>query len=116
AVSQRSPAAAKEPGMPPEEGKERPVMLVVGSSAWVLDENLRGPSGDLRFDLFSSALSWLREQSDLGKLVEDKATPEYELKATPEDGRIWRLYILPGILMMLGVVSLGIGVWVVRRR
>jgi hypothetical protein len=92
------------------------VLLVVGYSLWVSDENLRGPAGDLRFDLFSSALSWLREQSDLGKLVEDKATPEYELRASPPEGYIWRLYVLPGILMMLAVVGLGLGVWVVRRR
>jgi fumarate reductase subunit D len=117
AVSRRIDAApARQPGMPPEEGQERPLMLVVGSSSWVTDESLRGPSGDLRFDLFSSLLSWLREQSDLGKLVEDKATPEFELKANPETGYFWRLYVLPGVLMMFAVVGLGVGVWVVRRR
>jgi len=117
AVSQRLAAEPKNPpALPAEESKQRPVMLVVGSSSWVSDEHLRGPAGDLRFDLFSSALSWLREQSDLGKLVDDKATPEYELRASPPEGYIWRLYVLPGILMMLAVVGLGLGVWVVRRR
>jgi hypothetical protein len=116
AVSQRTAPPAKQPGAPPEEGKSRPLMLVVGASSWVTDESLRGPSGDLRFDLFSSSLSWLREQSDLGKLVDDKATPEYELKANPAEGYVWRLFILPGVLMMFAVVALGVGVWVVRRR
>jgi hypothetical protein len=106
-----------QPGMPPdpEAGRQRPLMLVMGTSSWVSDEGLRGPAGDLRFDLFSSALSWLREQSDLGKLVEDKIAPEYELRASPPENA-GRLGLLPLVLMLLTVVSLGVGVWVVRRR
>jgi hypothetical protein len=106
-----------QPGLPPDAGtgRQRPLMLVVGSSSWVSDEGLRGPAGDLRFDLFSSALSWLREQSDLGKLVEDKIAPEYELRASPPEN-VGRLGLLPLVLMLITVVSLGVGVWVVRRR
>jgi hypothetical protein len=38
----------------------------------------------------------------------------YRIKTPPGSG--WRMMLLPGILMLMGVMALGLGVWVVRRR
>ena len=79
--------------------------------------NAREPAdatADLRYDLFSSCLSWLREQSDIGKFVPVKESPHYILRIPESDHN--RLRFLPLGLMLLAVVGLGIGVWVVRRR
>ncbi|MGL4553917.1 MAG: Gldg family protein, partial [Gemmataceae bacterium] len=79
-----SGAPPKRPGMPDDPahggGASRPLMAVFGSAGWVTDQGLTGPTGALRLDLFASTLSWLREQTDLGKFVDDKSAEEYELR------------------------------------
>jgi hypothetical protein len=108
----------KMPGMPDDAahggGKEQPLMAVFGTASWVNDEGLSGRTGALRADLFSSTLSWLRGQGEMGKFVEDKTNQEYELTVPPQN--MARLKWLPLVLMVLTVAGLGIGVWVVRRR
>ncbi len=44
-------------------------MIVFGAGAWIENKSLGGGQGNSLFDLFSSCLSWLRERSDIGKLV-----------------------------------------------
>ncbi len=98
----------------PGGGRDRPKMVVFGSAAWASDAGLAGQQGDNRFSLFSSCLSWLREQGDIGIEIKAKETPVYNMNIDPAYHN--RLRYLPGALMMLAVVALGIGVWVVRRK
>ena len=89
-------------------------MVVIGDTRWLADDN---PSklrpGNVA--LFSSCLSWLRERPDIGQPPESKDRETYSLvgvDAATGD----RLKKLPGVLMVLGIVTLGGGIWVVRRR
>jgi hypothetical protein len=92
--------------------KDKPRMVVFGNGSWIGDEALRlRPS---QADLFTSCLSWLRERPDIGRPPENRERKLYEIGLPKES--MTRLLVLPLALMLLGVVGLGTGVWVVRRR
>jgi hypothetical protein len=93
-----------------------PRLIVIGDARWIAD-----PIFDTRFgidhgDLFASGLSWLRGQSDIGSGPEDtdKERVAYQPAIAPGSGL--RVLFLPGFLLILAVVTMGLGVWVVRRR
>jgi hypothetical protein len=93
--------------------KETPRLVVFGSSSWVSDEALeRRPSG---YELFAACVSWLRERP----VVKTSAGGGSERKVyephIPQQNRA-RVAYLPLGLAILGVLGLGCGVWVVRRR
>jgi hypothetical protein len=91
----------------------QPRLVVFGDASWISNEYLLRPSPN-NYQLFASCLSWLAERADIGARVPPTEHDIYELKAPPGSGL--RLLLLPGFLMVLGVVALGVGVWVVRRR
>jgi hypothetical protein len=93
--------------------KETPRMVVFGAAEWIGDDALAG-GGATRLDLFNSLISWVREKSSIGKKIEPKKRKEYELGIAPQDAG--RLVWLPLGLMLLGVIGVGTGVWVVRRK
>src|SRR5262249_39462730 len=95
--------------------KETPRMVVFGTAGWLTDDMLVGARGGQYVDLFTSCVSWLREKSTTGSTyIEGKRRSDYDLGLQkPDAGRL--LYLPPGLLLM-GVVGLGTGVWVVRRR
>jgi hypothetical protein len=95
-------------------GTDVPRLVVFGDAGWVSDEEINARSGQRNYDLFASTLSWLRERPDIGKQADDKESPAYVLDV--KDTSVWRLLLVPLALMLLGVVGLGCGVWVVRRR
>jgi hypothetical protein len=96
-------------------GKDRPQMIVFGNGSWISDEGMSRQEAAARLNLFSSCLSWLREQGDIGATVRAKESMPYNLKVIDE-GKLSRLRWLPLWLLLLGVVALGVGVWVVRRK
>jgi hypothetical protein len=91
----------------------QPRMIVFGDATWISNrlEQQRAP---YPFNLFVSCLSWLAERADIGERVPPSQHDLYHLKAPPGSGL--RLTLLPGALMILGVMAVGMGVWVVRRR
>ncbi len=99
------------PGDPAHSRLQKPRMVVFGSSTWLQDESLtRWPAN---FDLFDNSLSWARERPTVGEGVDPIRKP-YEINIVKE--RFWSLILLPPLLLMLGVIGIGCGVWVVRRR
>jgi ABC-type uncharacterized transport system len=103
------------PGHPRPAQNQTPRLVVFGDATWVSNE-LMGESDFtlLHTDLMTSCLSWLRERPTLGVGPEAKERGEYTLGIT--DHEVSRLKWLPTFLMLIGVVALGGGVWVVRRR
>lgn len=95
--------------------EDRPCMVVFGTSSFISNGLLTVPGRRLgpAYDLFVSTLGWLGERrADIG--IEPKKPDTFEVNVGELDGR--RLFLLPAGLMLLGVVGLGTGVWVVRRR
>jgi hypothetical protein len=112
-VSEGKTAAPPIPGHDFMAKEGQPRMVVFGDATWISNSLLQ-QGAPFHFNLFTSCLSWLVERSDIGTRVPATQHDVYRLKAPP--GSSLRLLLLPGFLMMLGVLALGVGVWVVRRR
>jgi hypothetical protein len=92
---------------------QKPRMVVFGDSAIVSNALTTSPgTGIPYFDLFSSCLSWLRERpSNIG--IEPKKSDVFVVNpAMNTTAMVW----VPLVLMLVGIIGLGAGVWVVRRR
>lgn len=94
-----------------KEGEPR--MVVFGDATWI-SNRLEQQVAPFHFNLFASCLSWLAERADIGTRVPPTQHDLYRPKVSP--GSEGRMLLLPGILLMLSVLALGLGVWVVRRR
>jgi hypothetical protein len=91
---------------------QHPSMAVFGDSSWVSNQGMREGTG--HFELFVSTLSWLRERPDIGNQAEPKERRTFTLNTTPEV--ISRVVWLPPLFITLGILGLGGGIWLVRRR
>ncbi len=99
------------PGHPGTGSSQKPVLIAFGDATWVSNREIQSRQS---FDLFTACLSWLRERPEIGKMPSPPKRPTYEFNVTDEQQR--RMYWLPGFLVLLTIVSLSIGVWLVRRR
>ena len=107
--SQRAmPGAAPNP--------EKPKLVVFGDATFVSNAfgGRVGESYSIMFDLFAGTLDWLRERpTNIG--IEPRLATTYEvnpdamLKET-------QLKLLPLLISVVGVLGLGLGMWIVRRQ
>lgn len=94
----------------PMAGDGKPRLVVIGDAT--LASNRYMAEGFTYYDLLASALSWLRERpQNIG--IEAKKRDTYTMEQTTN---VTRLAFAPVLLMAFGVLYLGVGVWVVRRR
>ncbi len=89
-----------------------PRMLVFGDATWLSNYGVERTKRHA--DLFASCVNWLRERPIPTNLVKDRERPTYQLKVSANE--FWNLTLLPGALLVLATIALGLGVWVVRRR
>jgi hypothetical protein len=108
----KTPAPVPNHDFLAKEGQPR--MIVFGDATWI-SNRLEQQVAPSHFNLFASCLSWLAERSDIGTRVPPTQHDLYRLNPPPGSSG-WRMVLLPGALLVLGVLGLGIGVWVVRRR
>jgi hypothetical protein len=100
------------PHAPKPATEQTPRLLVIGDATFASNRAMGGEGNTLGYALFASCLSWLRERPDnIG--IEPKKRAFYQLN---EDTNVSRMILLPTGLMAFGVVGLGLGVWVIRRR
>jgi hypothetical protein len=95
---------------------QKPRLLVFGAARWASNypQGLPGLSPEDNKDLFVSSLEWLVERRLPSIGISPKRSNFYRLRV-PE-GAFGRMAWLPASIMILGIVGLGMGVWVVRRR
>jgi hypothetical protein len=95
---------------PPTDSKPR--LIVFGSSSPLRNSLSSMNYFEGFYDFFASNINWLRgRSSNIG--IEAKKRDIYLVKS---DTNFSRMIWLPALLMFVGVVGLGTGVWVVRRR
>ena len=111
--------AVSEKQLDPASGKEsfKPRLVVFGdaemvSNAEILRSQFQG--GDLCYAWTISALEWLAANKSALIGPRAKAASSYSINPLTVD--VQRVRYLPGWLMMLSILSLGAGIWVVRRR
>jgi hypothetical protein len=91
---------------------DKPRMIVVGDASWLCNFFMGERLGTLNYDIFNSMLAWLRERpNNIG--IDAKKRESYALAPNAD---LSRMFWVPSILMVVGVIGLGAGVWVVRRR
>jgi hypothetical protein len=100
------------------QGTGRPVAVVFGDAEWISNRSLEGGSGDANYSLFKSTVDWLREKPTIGPQIKLKSgadRDEFSMdKVTPAAAA--RIEFAPGAIFLLGIVALGVGVGLVRRR
>lgn len=103
-------------GMPGQQpGAEKPKMVVIGDVSFLSNAagGSRGESA-IDFDLFAGVLDWLRDRpATIG--VEPRESQTFELNPTVIN-HVDVLRFLPLLIAVVGVIGLGLGVWIVRRR
>jgi len=100
------------PGAARPEGK--PKMVVFGDASFVNNETLGSQAAVMYFDLFASALEWLRERpANIG--VEPRVYHTFEMNPDAVQ-RYDRLLWMPLAVAVLVIAGLGTGVWLVRRQ
>jgi hypothetical protein len=94
-------------------GKEslKPRLLVVGDTEWISNNDIL--RSEVAFPWFGSALEWMSEKKGL---IGPRTKESTSYTISPFKVNVDRLVYLPGWLMTLGILSLGAGIWVVRRR
>jgi hypothetical protein len=98
---------------PPPGGEQKPRMVVFGDATIACNQFMAEDSNLRTYDLLQSTFGWLRERP--GRIgIQPKKQDTYELNAAGVN--FGRMIWLPGLLMFVGIVGLGTGVWVVRRR
>jgi hypothetical protein len=113
AVGESQPPAGNDPHAfmrPPE---QKPRAVVIGSASFACNRYMNESSPLPYYDLFASALSWLRERpNSIG--LEPKKRNIFALNL--RDDQLARMRWLPVTFMLIGIMGLGTGVWLIRRR
>ncbi len=102
----------------PGSGKEsfKPRLVVFGDAEMISNAGImdREAGGDMAFAWTAAALDWLSaKKTGLGG-PRPRETMSYTIN--PQKVNVNRLAYLPGWLMTLTILSLGAGIWIVRRR
>lgn len=93
--------------------EQKPRAVVFGSASFASNPYMAESGGQLNYDLFASALAWLRERpSGIG--LEPKKRNIFVLNVGEDV--IARMRWLPATFMLITIVGLGTGVWLIRRR
>jgi hypothetical protein len=100
-------------GAPPPPAKPR--LVVIGDATLATNAMVSEQSGQPIFSFLASTLDWLAERpTSIG--IESKDLPVYVMDPAAAEKASTRLVWLPVLLALVGIVGLGAGVWVVRRR
>ena len=95
-----------------EQRFERPRVVVIGTDSFVDDESIRQsrvPAQNV--NVIGQLFEWIRERPE-GMKIEPQSLGTYNLPERPDMlGLLW----LPTGLILMGIMALGIGVWVTRR-
>jgi hypothetical protein len=105
--------AVSEKLLDPGSGKEnlKPRLIVFGDAECISNPDI--VRNQVSFGWIASGLEWMAEKKGLIG-PRPKETSSYAIN--PQVVNVPRLTYLPGWLMMLSILSLGAGIWVVRRR
>jgi hypothetical protein len=113
AVGEPQPPAGGDPHEFMRQPELKPRLVVFGSAAFATNQYMAESSPLPNYDLLASTLAWLRERpSNIG--LEPKKRNLFVLNVPDEQAQ--RMRYLPAMTLLVGIVGLGTGVWLVRRR
>jgi hypothetical protein len=113
AVGESQPPAGNDPHAFMKPPEQTPRLVVFGSATFATNPYMSESGGQLNYDLFASALAWLRERpSSIG--LEPKKRNIFVLNV--RDEAVSRMRWLPVTFMLIAIIGMGTGVWLIRRR
>lgn len=89
-----------------------PRMVVFGDATFLSNRDIE--EQPIQYKILTSSLSWLRDRPDMISAIEPKTRKSYRVTITPEQKG--SIVLLPGVLLMMGILACGAGVWLIRRR
>ncbi len=90
---------------------DRPRMVVIGDTEFLSNVDLLRGKSLVNYSFAVSSLEWLAERQNIG--VQPRESLMFSIDPSVDFTRmVW----LPGWIMLLILIGLGIGIWVVRRR
>lgn len=90
-----------------------PRMAVIGSAFWLQNRYIHEGARLDNYALFTNTIKWMRGRPDIGAPPEPKARKPFTIDQPEVEARlIWT----PGPLLLLGIIGLGGGIWMIRRR
>ncbi len=128
-LSQRKAGQPVSVAVTVREADGAPRLVVFGDASWVSNrmvvqpqliqdpesgEVIQVPRPTAYYDLFRSVLAWLRGQPELFGSIQPQTRDSYQLRLPPDQRGI--LFVLPGLVLITGMVAAGAGVWFLRRR
>ena len=91
---------------------DKPRMVVVGDTEFLCNVGLRFAAQQLNhYSFVVSAMEWMAERESIGAVPKEQNSFSLDESVNTE-----RMIYAPGWIMLVTLVSLGVGVWVVRRR
>jgi hypothetical protein len=112
AVTVTEPKPSADPHAFMEPTPPTPRLAVFGDSTVASNWSMRERGGGISYEVVANTLDWLRERpGSIG--IEPKNRNLFVLEGGTNDTR---MVMLPSALMFLGIIGLGAGVWVVRRK
>src|SRR5262249_50224800 len=113
AVGERQSPSGNDPHAFMRQPDQKPRAVVFGSASFISNRYVAEASPLPNYDLFASALDWLRERpSSIG--LEPKKRYIFALNVS--DDVVSRMRWLPITFMVIVVIAMGTGVWLIRRR
>ncbi len=91
---------------------DKPCLVVLGDTELITNREMKqSQSSAANYAFVVSAIEWMAEREGIGALP--KETPNFQL---PPGISLGRMVFLPGWLMFLTIIGLGVGIWIARRR
>ncbi len=95
-----------------KEMRERPKLLVLGTDWFIADDAIKQtPEAPIYVAITGALLEWMREKPR-GMNVEPRALGTFSIPTSSESSG---MRYLPFYLTFLGIIALGVGMWVARR-
>lgn len=94
------------------EDKQLGRVVVIGSGTFADNQVRSGRSVAAQVDLFAASVNWLRERPAVANIPAKR----YDQYTPPQSSSEVRVYWFPVALTLGGILALGVGVWVLRRK
>jgi ABC-type uncharacterized transport system len=101
---------------PPPSGPQTPRLVVIGSVTLASNARTTDMVDADDFDYMEGCINWLREKTNSIGISPKKTTIFSLREALQQSGSYWGFVLLPSVVICLGVIAAGGGVWLVRRR
>jgi hypothetical protein len=101
---------------PPPSGEQTPRLVVFGSVTMASNARVTEEVDSSDFDYLAGCFDWLRGKNNSIGIGPKKSSVFGLSPSLKQSGNFWAFVLLPTMIICLGIIGTGTGVWLVRRR